>query len=78
FDTEINLSIEVPNSLILNAVLTPLTTALSSVLSLTLGNVLSGVLSGILLPTLDVLGVQVGGADMWVDAIQSSPSGLIL
>ncbi|MBL4240225.1 pilus assembly protein TadG-related protein [Vibrio fluvialis] len=78
FDTEINLSIEVPNSLILNAVLAPLTTALSSVLSLTLGNVLSGVLSGILLPTLDVLGVQVGGADMWVDAIQSSPSGLIL
>ncbi|HDM8047816.1 hypothetical protein KW516_05655 [Vibrio fluvialis] len=47
-----------------------MTTALSSVLS--------GVLSGILLPTLDVLGVQVGGADMWVDAIQSSPSGLIL
>ncbi|ELE5027205.1 hypothetical protein RDG65_002510 [Vibrio fluvialis] len=55
-----------------------MTTALSSVLSLTLGNVLSGVLSGILLPTLDVLGVQVGGADMWVDAIQSSPSSLIL
>ncbi|ELC0657037.1 hypothetical protein SD340_000328 [Vibrio fluvialis] len=55
-----------------------MTTALSSVLSLTLGNVLSGVLSGILLPTLDVLGVQVGGADMWVHSIQSSPSGLIL
>lgn len=78
FDTEINVEVKLPNVSILNVLAPLLNSTLKSVLNLTLSNVLSDVLSDILLPTLETLGVQVGGTDMWVDAIQASPSGLIL
>ncbi|NOJ02043.1 hypothetical protein F0240_19795 [Vibrio kanaloae] len=72
FTTAINLDIDAP--LGLGYLLTPISNALSpAILSL-----LTAILGQALLPTLQALGVPLGGADLWVDSVQASSHGLIL
>lgn len=51
---------------------------LLSTLSTTLDPIVSALISDAVLPILDNLDIHVGGADLWVESIQSSSSGLIL
>ncbi len=54
------------------------TALLSSTLNTVLEAVVSNILSSLLLPTLQSLGVQVGGANIWVDGVDANQHGLIL
>ncbi len=55
-----------------------LSSVLSSALSSVLNGIISPLLSLVLLPVIEALGVEVGGANLWVDAINTNQSGLIL
>lgn len=69
-DVEVGLQTGVVDVSILNPLLSTLSTALDPIVS--------ALLSDAVLPILDNLDIHVGGADLWVESIQSSSSGLIL
>ncbi|MCG3722945.1 hypothetical protein [Vibrio cincinnatiensis] len=50
----------------------------SETLSSVVGEALSTILSEIITPQLEVLGIYLGGADIWVESINTSSTGLIM
>ncbi|WP_154115487.1 pilus assembly protein TadG-related protein [Vibrio cincinnatiensis] len=50
----------------------------SETLSSVVGKALSTILSEIITPQLEVLGISLGGADIWVESINTSSTGLIM
>ncbi|MCG3734115.1 pilus assembly protein TadG-related protein [Vibrio cincinnatiensis] len=50
----------------------------SETLSSVVGEALSTILSEIISPQLEVLGIDLGGADIWVESINTSSTGLIM
>ncbi|MGY5579654.1 hypothetical protein ACXHQN_00735 [Vibrio cincinnatiensis] len=57
---------------------TALLPGMSETLSSVVGEALSTILSEIITPQLEVLGIDLGGADIWVESINTSSTGLIM
>ncbi|MCG3727220.1 hypothetical protein [Vibrio cincinnatiensis] len=57
---------------------TALLPGVSETLSSVVGKALSTILSEIITPQLEVLGIYLGGADIWVESINTSSTGLIM
>ncbi|WGY47383.1 pilus assembly protein TadG-related protein [Vibrio sp. ABG19] len=74
FDIDVGVGVVLGNSTVDTLTLNSITSRLEAVLN----PLLSDIISSILIPILNTLGVQVGGADLWVDSIQASSHGLIL